>query len=734
MPYLKLDWHACFADHLPALASCDAPARQAFVVTSANSPLPAEACEPEDVEALTRAGLAELRPTRHDLVRTLAGRRLAHLLRLAYVPPSRTLAAAPDPRQLLQSLLGAGPAHALIGQEPPAYGWGNTQTRDGWAQLAVPDWPQQLIKSKTAKAAAAFEDAHYQPPANGTGGDHGPYFANAKVRSAARALLQHLLDQPDKITPTDLLGAFPDLAPQTFSRAFESLARYAMVFFWTGPKPEDTALNIGLWPRITRVLHRPAADAPSPVADQDVGPSVRPGWLREDLNALLIAAAEAPLRIKSSDRNFYAADLKRLEAAFAPIDEPVRTAFEQRLAGLTDTFGRYAHPADFDERVHAAVAMARQLELLAPSASRKGPHQLATDEAGRAWLGESIPTQTRRLIEAMRPHLLQTGVAGRGLGYASMTEPRGADAARVFLSEDPDDALHAAAAIFWKPVKGKSKTKAKTKKGPAPWVPATDAVRHAARHLNPLPPAIASAAGNRQRQSGRDWERKRAWETLKAADELTLEASWTAVIESLCVENLLPLGGLDLAQSTEVKNAVLARLTPVGRVLLGLDGPDLLDAEQEAAPTGAIIVQPNFDVVFLGPAPQAQAVLGAFAQRTGPAGGVGTLFRITKKSVVSAAATGRSAQQIQTDLQSITDKPVPDNVLREITHWAGSVRHVTARQATVIQAPDADTALRVKSALGNKAERVGDTTLVLTTKTLTSAMRERLKKDGVFVG
>ena len=206
------------------------------------------------------------------------------------------------------------------------------------------------------------------------------------------------------------------------------------------------------------------------------------------------------------------------------------------------------------------------------------------------------------------------------------------------------------------------------------------------------------------------------------------------MIESLCVENLLPLGGLDLAQSTEVKNAVLARLTPVGRVLLGLDGPDLLDAEQEAAPTGAIIVQPNFDVVFLGPAPQAQAVLGAFAQRTGPAGGVGTLFRITKKSVVSAAATGRSAQQIQTDLQSITDKPVPDNVLREITHWAGSVRHVTARQATVIQAPDADTALRVKSALGNKAERVGDTTLVLTTKTLTSAMRERLKKDGVFVG
>jgi len=725
MPFLKLDWHACFTDHLPALQACDDGARRAFVVTSSQAALPAEAVEPEDVETLTRAGLATIRPVKKDLVRTPTGRQLAHLLRLAYVPPSRTLAAAPDPRQMLQSVLGTTPAYALIGQEAPAYGWGATQTRDGWSQLTVPEWPGRLIKLKTAQAAKTFENKFYRPPANGTGGDHGPYYGDAKVRTAARRMMGHLLDQPDMVTSAALLGAFPDLPAETFSRAFESVVRYAMVFFWTGPRAEDVDLKIGPWPRITRTLHRPAADAPDPVPDADVPAPVRPGWVREDVNALLITAAEAPLRLKSNDNSFYAADLKRLEAAFAPVDNPVRTAFEQQLSALTDGFARYDHPADLDERIHAAVVLANRLELLDYTEPRKGPDQLATAEAGRAWLGESVATQNRRIIEHERPQLLDDTLRSPTIGFMSLGAPRLNEAARLFLTEDPTDALRTAGAVFFAPPKKKN--------GAAPWVPPADAVRHAARHHNPLPDAIAAAKKDRSRKSGRDWERKRAWEALKDADDLALEAAWTALLESLCIDALLPLGGLDLAESSEAGGPVLARLTPVGRVLLGLDGPELLDEEAEAAPAGGVIVQPNFDVVFLGPAPQAQAVVGAFAERTGPAGGVGTLFRITKKSVVSAAATGRDAEQIQSDLAGITDKPVPDNVQREIKNWAGSVRRVTTRFATLVEAPDPDTAQRVKGALGKQAELAGDTTIVLKTKTLTSAMREKLKKQGLFV-
>ena len=411
MPYLKLDWHACFTDDLPALQSCDDNARRAFVAAAKSAALPRAAFEPEDIETLTKAGLVELKRFEQDLARTHRGRRLAHLLRLAYIPPSRTHAAAPDPRQQLLSVLGAGPAHTLIGQEAPTYGWSNTQTRDGWSRLAVPEWPQKLAKAKTAKAAKAFEAEFYAPVAHGTGGDHGPYYGNAKVRNAARAILEHLLDQPDKVTPADLVHAFADLPADTFSRAFESLARYAMVFFWTGPRPEDTDLRLGLWPRITRALHRPASDAPTPVADTDVPVPVRPGWLREDLNAVLIAAAEGPLRLKSNDNSFYAADLKRLEAALAPVDDSLRTAFEQQLGGLTETFGRYTHPADFDERLHAAVVMANHLELLDSHEPRKGPYQMVTAEEGRTWLGETVAQQTRRLIAAVGPHLMQPGLS-----------------------------------------------------------------------------------------------------------------------------------------------------------------------------------------------------------------------------------------------------------------------------------------------------------------------------------
>ena len=379
--------------------------------------------------------------------------------------------------------------------------------------------------------------------------------------------------------------------------------------------------------------------------------------------------------------------------------------------------------------MHAAVVLANQLELLGYRESRKAPDQLATAEAGRAWLGESVAAQTRKLIDAERPHLLEIGMSDIVMGFGSLGVPRTPDAARRFLAEDPAGALRSAGEVFFTP----PKRKLKGKDDATPWVVAVDAVRHAARHHNPLPDAIAAAAKDRKRKSGRDWERKRAWAMLEEADGLTLENAWTSVLEGLCIDHLLPLGGLDLAEVPDEGGGILARLTPVGRVLLGLDDPGLLDAEAEAAPAGGVIVQPNFDVVFLGPAPQAQAVLGAFAERTGPAGGVGTLFKITKKSVVSAAASGRDAAQIQTDLTGLTDKPVPDNVLREIAHWAGSVRHVTTRFATIVEAPDADTARRVKGALGKQAELAGDTTLVLQTKSLTSAMREKLKKQGLFV-
>jgi hypothetical protein len=177
------------------------------------------------------------------------------------------------------------------------------------------------------------------------------------------------------------------------------------------------------------------------------------------------------------------------------------------------------------------------------------------------------------------------------------------------------------------------------------------------------------------------------------------------------------------------------RLTEVGRYILGLTGDFSYRPEKSAG--GEIVVQPNFEIVFLSPSPLAEAMLARFAERLPSAArgrrGIGALFRITRAAIYAAAASGATADHVLATLRDISAKPLPANVQREIEGWFGQCRSVTVKHAVLIRCLDADTAARVVSAGGRKAQLLTDTIVELQDPEDQSALVKKLKAAGIFI-
>jgi len=71
-------------------------------------------------------------------------------------------------------------------------------------------------------------------------------------------------------------------------------------------------------------------------------------------------------------------------------------------------------------------------------------------------------------------------------------------------------------------------------------------------------------------------------------------------------------------------------------------------------------------------------------------------------------------------------------VLREVRDWCDWVRQVSTAHLLAIRCPDKDTADRVVSALGKRAERLTDTIVGVAEDKLTTADRNKLLKHGII--
>jgi hypothetical protein len=126
----------------------------------------------------------------------------------------------------------------------------------------------------------------------------------------------------------------------------------------------------------------------------------------------------------------------------------------------------------------------------------------------------------------------------------------------------------------------------------------------------------------------------------------------------------------------------------------------------------------------------AEATIARFADRQ--SSGVGAQFKITKVSVLNAAGSGQSQQQIFETLRRYCAKGIPRNVEREIAGWFASCRRVNIKSAIVIHCPDPPTAARIVAASGRKASLLNETVVELHDAKFKPNLLKKLRAEGIF--
>lgn len=212
---------------------------------------------------------------------------------------------------------------------------------------------------------------------------------------------------------------------------------------------------------------------------------------------------------------------------------------------------------------------------------------------------------------------------------------------------------------------------------------------------------------------------------LVAQDAETLEDKARHVLSLFFSERLMTLGGVRWGVTPPGR--ILFQITPAGRYYLGQ--LNTFPESMDTAP-GAVVLQPNFEIVFLGPNLAAEAKVSVFCERL--AHGTGSLFKITKVSVLRAVQNGTTLERIIESLETVSSKGIPSNVRTEITAWVQSRRTFTVRAAMLLTCTAPQVALKVHGILKKNSVLLNETTMELT-QPLTSVQRRKLEAAGLFL-
>ncbi len=389
-------------------------------------------------------------------------------------------------------------------------------------------------------------------------------------------------------------------------------------------------------------------------------------FLMDDMTAILVACAADPLRLRGNDRRLFARAQRDIESNLVDIPGWAQETF------------RVGAPA----RIHAALSFLFDSKFL-----QQNDLRLEATEAGLQWMALSAKQRLKVLLDRVRG-----AASGPFLAYPV--------AIPAWFKHRPD-VVRLVRNVFGG-------------LGLGSFVRVADFLHYHRENENPFLPFLKEKYS--YLQIGRMY--------LNAPLEEELEEAWMHVLNDFLCQRLLPLGGAKVALGED--RIVCFSISDAGRYVLGLGS----DFEFGHAAEGGVVVQPNFEIVFLAPSPPAEAEIARFAERKGRQ--VGVLFRITKKSILGAAAAGLTAQQVLEALRQASSRELPSNVEHEIRGWLSRCRRITIRPAVVIQCPDPDTAARVRAAAGGKVKAITDTLLELEGFGEQKALARKLREMGIF--
>jgi hypothetical protein len=378
------------------------------------------------------------------------------------------------------------------------------------------------------------------------------------------------------------------------------------------------------------------------------------------MTAQLVACATEPLRLRANDYQLFAKTVRDLAAALRPLPKWVDDAFDM----------------DPETRLHTTVSYVRTFRLVEQGHPRT---HMPVSARGRKWLELPMGDRLRVLMD---------GALDRQQSVAAFQDFEGAQigaaGAPLYVSTTVKPLPDIPAAIMkpFRALQGDG------------FFPIQEIMAFC-RTANPLL-EIFRKDNNAYFGAGSGY--------LSHRDADHLQKLWSDTVHNFLRARLLPLGGVRVGHG-KGKEGVSIAITPAGRYYLG----QAKQWEWSVTTDSQVIVQPNFEVTFLGEAAAAEAEIGRFAERRGRQ--IGALFQITKKSIFAAAAAGMTAETVLEILERVCTREVPGNVRREIQGWFAQCRKVSFESVMLIRCPDRETALRVLGLAKGSATALTDTVL-----------------------
>ena len=434
--------------------------------------------------------------------------------------------------------------------------------------------------------------------------------------AAARAMLTFFTEQRDRVPLRDLEEYFPGLPREDLCDGARHGIQRAV--FFLGLRRTDLEPLIGIWPAAARRLRRLSVVlAPEPVSVTQV---FRHPFLVEDMTSLLMCALVEPIPLRRGDDKPFARFVEGAGDMLLTLPEWLEGVTELALEG----------------RIGLALQALRLTGLLVPADTGTGSAApLAPGQQARQWIRKPLFQRRDAVLGAIM------GGAGRRSRAFDLLEEEwtsigeAQEEIRPWLEQ----------AFSFVPV--------------TTFIRFSDFAEYQAAIGSPLAAATLAGVGM-QRPGG-----EAGGVTSGLATEEAMEEVWKSFLGIFLGRCLLSLGGAEAGLDPEGRPAF--RMTDTGRALIGIPRDGLPDAGEPAPGAAELIVQPNYEVVFLTRSPGAEAELGRFCQRIGRE--VGVLFRITRESLGRARAAGIDAEMVRAALTRGSRGPLPSNVEHEIAGW-----------------------------------------------------------------
>lgn len=525
-----------------------------------------------------------------------------------------------------------------------------------------------------------------------SGGDMN-YFSGPTVTTLAGRILRHCLESGGPVDLSTIRAKVcRDEKTGILEKAIRGLTQWGLAFAVL-----DTSNNpaLRLWPGMPERLseeNRPTP--PLPVAAKEPVETFAVPIVAVELQGIVLAASAAPL------------SLTKKTAATLPVAKAKEIGARLPETPSWVCEGLYHRP----NSLQVSLGLGLDLGFLESVEGKRydEPWSLTASPLGRTWAALDASARLKSILETIRKR--RKGAPG----YHSPNWSSYFDSGHLREAGDVGKAVCIGDALYaaWKILPSDR------------WTPLEPLLDHLAVHANPIEASVGPEGIVRVARQSRF---SNSWEFIPTEVEL-LTAEARAELEGFLTTRLVPLGAVALGRHRD--GSVSACLTEAGRFFLGLATDFCLG---DNTPEGKVIVQPNFEVVFLGPNLAAESAFAVFAERIAKnsSTSTGSLFRITRASIQKAAHAGSTLEEIFKSIGSMTDKPLPPNVRSEIEGWIEGRKSYRITPATLIRCPSREVALRVHSALPNATKLLSDTVLELTAR-ITPAIRRKLEKDGLF--